>query len=68
MNKLKIKYVSYPLIKFNDVHDPEKWAIAMESQLNDIDPKNIVAINYLGSNDDANGDKDITRFAVFYHK
>ena len=68
MNKLKVIHVSYPLVQSDDDYNPKRWAMAIESQLKNIDPKNIVTINYLGTQDGVNGDRDITRFVVFYYE
>ena len=49
MNQLRVIHVSHPFVQSTVDYDPKRWAIAIESQLKNIDPKNIVSINYLGT-------------------
>ena len=68
MNQLRVIHVSHPLVQSAVDYDPKGWAIAIESQLKNIDPKNIVSINYLGTQNGVNGESEMTRFAVFYYE
>ena len=68
MNQLRVIHVSHPFVQSTVDYDPKRWAIAIESQLKNIDPKNIVSINYLGTQNGVHGESDMTRFAVFYYE
>ena len=68
MNQLRVIHVSHPLVQSTVDYDPKGWAIAIESQLKNIDPKNIVSINYLGTQNGVNGESEMIRFAVFYYE